>query len=84
MPHDPSDMTEREHAEWESDAHSETYVYHHEIEGAIEGTRFGSRTGEFADDSWVTAVNIGQQIDDLFRENEHRDHETRWVIWFDN
>lgn len=86
LPHDPSDMTEREYAEWEPDAHSETYAYHHEIESAIEGTRFGERTGEFKDDSWVTALNIGQQVDSLFREDGVRgdQHETRWVVWFDN
>lgn len=84
LPHDPSDMTAREYAEWEADAHSETYAYHHEIESAIEGTRFGESTGEFKDDSWATAANIAQQIDGLFRDVDARDHETRWVIWFDN
>jgi len=71
---------------WEADAHSMTWAYHHEIEGAIDGTELGYSDGSFRDESWTTTINIGQQIDALFRNDEIRgeDHEARWVIWFDN
>lgn len=86
FPTDVSDMAEWEHSNWGPDAHSETWAYHFEIESAIEGTELGNSTGDFATDSWITVLNVGQQVDGLFRNDEIRgkDHETRWVVWFDN
>lgn len=84
LPYDPSDMTEHYHEQRQPDAHSETWAYQSEIESALAGTELGESHGDFRDESWVTTVEIGGQIESLFEKTEYRDSETRWVVWFDN
>jgi hypothetical protein len=84
LPHDISETTERLHKDWGADAHSGTWAYQHEIESAVEGTELGTRDGGYQTECWITAVNIGRQLEDMFAKAEHIDGQVRWVVWFDN
>lgn len=78
LPHDIADTTQREYDEWEADAHSASWAYHHEVDAAMGGTSL------LDEPHWKEALNVSAGLATLFDESEYVDGEVRWVVWFDN
>lgn len=78
LPNDISDTTEREYSEWELDAHSESWAYHHEVESAVKATELETVEG------WSNAIEYSSNLSEFFSDDEHLDGKVRWVVWFDN